>query len=289
MIGIFLKIPPLLALTGILCLPFAASAASDIPLLLSGGVYRIPVRINDVMTLNAVLDTGAGDVQIPMDVVLTLIRSGTIQQSDLLPGASYTLADGSTKKSERLLLRELRIGEHRMENVTASIGEVEGEILLGQSFLSRFPAWSIDNRRQLLVINDEAIPQPSAPAAEATPPAATTSAVPPMPAPRTSKTSALWVAQWPQDVLAIASLDDCHIDAFKNAGLPYLFMEAIPLKRLANAEDSWFTHEERAVTVVGCWVPRKGNRMDARMIRRKDSKIWNWSGNLRDGHWHKVR
>jgi predicted aspartyl protease len=28
-----------------------------------------------------------------------------------------------------------------------------GAVLLGQSFLSRFKSWSIDNRRQILILN----------------------------------------------------------------------------------------------------------------------------------------
>jgi len=48
-------------------------------------VYQIPVKINEVITLGFVLDTGAAEVNIPADVALTLYRAGTIQDSDFLP------------------------------------------------------------------------------------------------------------------------------------------------------------------------------------------------------------
>jgi predicted aspartyl protease len=35
-----------------------------------------------------------------------------------------------------------------IENVKAGIAPVAGELLLGQSFLSRFKSWSIDNAKQ---------------------------------------------------------------------------------------------------------------------------------------------
>jgi hypothetical protein len=38
-----------------------------------GGVYLVPIRINDTITLDAIVDSGASDVSMPADVVLTLI------------------------------------------------------------------------------------------------------------------------------------------------------------------------------------------------------------------------
>src|SRR5262249_24800953 len=51
----------------------------EIPLAKMGGVYQLPAEINGVLTLNFVLDSGASEVFIPADVVLTLLRTGTIQ------------------------------------------------------------------------------------------------------------------------------------------------------------------------------------------------------------------
>jgi hypothetical protein len=39
-----------------------------------------------------------------------------------------------------------------IENVKGSVADVKGELLLGQSFLSRFKSWSIDNAKQALVL-----------------------------------------------------------------------------------------------------------------------------------------
>jgi predicted aspartyl protease len=63
------------------------------------------------------------------------------------------MADGSTVPSRRFRIRSLKVGDRVLENVTGSIAPVAGSLLLGQSFLTRFKSWSIDNQRQALVLN----------------------------------------------------------------------------------------------------------------------------------------
>jgi Flp pilus assembly protein TadD len=129
-----------------------SAQAEEIPLSKEGGVYTIPVEINGVLTLQFILDSGAAEVLIPADVALTLIRAGTIQRSDFLPGRSYTLADGSTVQSPRFVLRRLKIGTRLLTQVPASIGDLSSMLLLGQSVLERFGTWSMDNQRRMLVL-----------------------------------------------------------------------------------------------------------------------------------------
>jgi predicted aspartyl protease len=126
--------------------------ASEIRLEKQGGVYTLPVRINGVITLNFVLDSGAADVAIPVDVVCTILRAGTIKESDFLPGQVYSLADGSELKSPRFLIRELEFGGIKISNVQASVAPITGQLLLGQSLLERLDGWSMDNRRHVLVL-----------------------------------------------------------------------------------------------------------------------------------------
>jgi aspartyl protease family protein len=113
------------------------------------------VRINYKITLNFVLDSGAGDVQIPMDVIRTLIRTGTISEEDFLESKDYIQVDGSTVTNERLLIKRLQVGDEVLLNVTTSISKNDGALLLGQNFLERFSGWSIDNDKQALVLGDQ--------------------------------------------------------------------------------------------------------------------------------------
>jgi clan AA aspartic protease (TIGR02281 family) len=131
----------------------ASNDAEGIPLLVEGGTFVIPVLINGQITLNFTIDSGAADVSIPADVVSTLMRTGALQKSDFVGQKIYRLADGSTVPSATFLIRSLKVGSHLLENVMGSVASAQADLLLGQSFLSRFNSWSIDNKRQVLLLN----------------------------------------------------------------------------------------------------------------------------------------
>ncbi|MEI6340268.1 MAG: retropepsin-like aspartic protease [Verrucomicrobiaceae bacterium] len=117
-----------------------------------GGTYVVPVLINNAITLDFTVDSGASDVTIPEDVVSTLMRMETIRDTDFLGERTYTLADGSKVKSKTFRIRSLKVGDHVLENVTGSVASTKGSLLLGQSFLGRFKSWSIDNTKHVLVL-----------------------------------------------------------------------------------------------------------------------------------------
>ncbi len=130
-----------------------ANPSSEIPLVEQGGTFVLPVLINNAITLSFVVDSGAADVSIPRDVFSTLIRSGTISGADIIGEQTYRLADGSTSVGMTFRIRVLKVGNRELENVTGSVAPETGTLLLGQSFLSRFNSWSIDNNRHVLLLN----------------------------------------------------------------------------------------------------------------------------------------
>jgi TPR repeat protein len=129
---------------------------AEIPLEKEGGTLVIPVLINNSIALKFIIDSGSADVSIPADVFLTLMRTGTIQDDDFLGQQTYRLADGSTVPSQTFRIRTLKVGNREIHDITGSIANVEGSLLLGQSFLARFESWSIDNQRQVLVLESGA-------------------------------------------------------------------------------------------------------------------------------------
>jgi hypothetical protein len=128
------------------------ASAVEIPLEKHGDVYSLPVRINGVIILHFILDSGASEVVIPVDVVMTLVRAGTIRESDFLPGKTYSMADSSELKSPRFIIRELELGGIRIINVPASVAPPAGDLLLGQSLLERLDSWALDNKRHALIV-----------------------------------------------------------------------------------------------------------------------------------------
>jgi predicted aspartyl protease len=119
-----------------------------------GGTYVVPVLINNAITLDFVVDSGAADVSIPADVVLTLMRTGTINEADFFGKRTYVLADGSEVPSRVFRIRSLKVGSKILNDVSGSVAPVQGSLLLGQSFLSSFKSWSIENERALLLLTD---------------------------------------------------------------------------------------------------------------------------------------
>jgi clan AA aspartic protease (TIGR02281 family) len=127
-------------------------SGESVLLVRENGVLKVPVRINNSITLNFILDSGASDVQIPEDVARTLIRMKAIAREDYLGQETYTLADGGQHRESKIRIRVLRVGNVEMNNVAASVGDTRGELLLGQSFLRKLKSWSIDNDRGVLVL-----------------------------------------------------------------------------------------------------------------------------------------
>ena len=117
----------------------------------AGGTYVVPVLINNSISLNFIVDSGASDVSIPADVAMTLIRTGTLSESDFIGHQTYVLADGSKMPSATFRLRSLKVGDKVVENVKASVAPVQGSLLLGQSFLGRLKSWSVDNKKHALL------------------------------------------------------------------------------------------------------------------------------------------
>jgi clan AA aspartic protease (TIGR02281 family) len=130
----------------------AASAGGEIALERDGQNYYVPVRVNGATTVKFVVDSGAGIVMLPSDLVDTLTKSGAIASTDQLGRSYFIAADGRRHKAARLMLRQLDVGGHTVTNLMALVGPAHAEPLLGQTFLAKFKSWTLDNRRHVLII-----------------------------------------------------------------------------------------------------------------------------------------
>jgi len=68
----------LIVITWISALIANRADAESVLLKREGGVLILPVQVNNAITLNFMIDSGASDVVIPLDVFSTLSRAGTI-------------------------------------------------------------------------------------------------------------------------------------------------------------------------------------------------------------------
>jgi clan AA aspartic protease (TIGR02281 family) len=119
----------------------------------AGGTYEVPVELNGVLKIKFMFDSGASDVSLPPDVAQTLIKAGTISNSDFIGSQRYSFADGSTALSQVFILHRIKIGNKTIYNVRASIASSsKAPMLLGQSVLQQFGKFTIDNVNQTLTI-----------------------------------------------------------------------------------------------------------------------------------------
>jgi hypothetical protein len=133
--------------------PVDHSRSAAIPLRDRNGTLTVPVIINNAITLPFIVDSGASDVTVPENVVMALLQKGSVRRSDFLDTVVAQLADGSKIPSQRFRIRSLQVGDKVVQNVIAGISPGSGTLLLGQSFLSRFKSWAIDNQRRVLILD----------------------------------------------------------------------------------------------------------------------------------------
>ena len=117
------------------------------------GAFVIPVVLNNVLTEDFIVDSGAADVSIPAEIAARLKELGTLTEADFLGQKLYQMADGSKVPSDIYRIASLKVGGMVVQNVTVRVAAERTSLLLGQSFLSRLKSWSVDNARQIMVIN----------------------------------------------------------------------------------------------------------------------------------------
>ena len=139
-----------LALLPLLALSLKSASAEQISLEREHGVYMVPVRINEAVSIPFVLDSGASEVAIPADVFMTLLRSRSVTENDFIGEGIFVTADGTKHKSEQFILREVQAGTHVIADVVANVVPIEGDPLLGRVFSLCLPSWSIDNNSHVL-------------------------------------------------------------------------------------------------------------------------------------------
>jgi hypothetical protein len=119
-----------------------------------GELFAVPVVVNEKTVLRFTIDSASSDVSISENVFSTLMRSGALNPEDMIDTQNYRLANGTEQKSPRFRFRSLRVGNVELRGVIGSIVTQDGDLLLGQSFLSRLKSWSIDNERHVLLLNE---------------------------------------------------------------------------------------------------------------------------------------
>lgn len=118
------------------------------------GVLFIPIKINGVLKIDAMIDTGAAECNIPPCIANTLVKTKTLVSENILPNLFYTLADGTMLECKRFLIKSLKIGNKTIYNVECSVSKSDSApILLGGSALKKLKAIKINYKNNTVTID----------------------------------------------------------------------------------------------------------------------------------------
>jgi aspartyl protease family protein len=123
-----------------------------IPLERIDNMHYITVEVNG-MKLKFMLDTGCSDILISVAEATVLMKQGLLKEKDILGENESEIADGTIVEGDIINLRTLKIGNKTLKNVKATVFYYpHANLLLGQSVLSRFGKYTIDNKRNELIL-----------------------------------------------------------------------------------------------------------------------------------------
>jgi len=115
------------------------------------GVRYVPMKING-QQLNFVFDTGASSICISTLEAAILVKNGLLSEDNIIGQQGYIDANGRFSVGTVINLDSVQIGNRKLENVEATIIEnPRAECLLGQTVLSRFGKYTIDNKKNEIV------------------------------------------------------------------------------------------------------------------------------------------
>ena len=123
------------------------------PVLSNSGIYEVNVSLNNVLKIDMIFDTGASEVYFTPDIVMTLFKTKTITEDDLLEGAMFMDANGNVNKSIRFNLKSMQIGNIKLENIPCAVSSnVNGANLLGLSALRKLGKFEFDFNQAIIKV-----------------------------------------------------------------------------------------------------------------------------------------
>lgn len=122
-----------------------------IPLTLDGNIFTMRASINKV-PLEFVFDSGASDCSLNENTFERLVKISGASIFKKISDGLYQMADGSIKNQSRYIVSSMSIGNQVIKNIRVAITPNGSPNILGHSFIANFSNWSIDQKRQILVL-----------------------------------------------------------------------------------------------------------------------------------------
>ena len=132
---------------------------AEIALTRRHGTFMVKGMVNNCLTFEFHLDSGAADVTLSRNHFEQLKAARAVFPAEIAGEDTYVMADGRTATQEIFLIRSLQLGPMTVRNVRAAVMPGDAPPLLGMSFLGRFHAWSVNNHREVLSLNFGSLPE----------------------------------------------------------------------------------------------------------------------------------
>lgn len=114
------------------------------------GVYTLPCKVNGI-PMKFIFDTGASNVSISLTEAQFLAKQGLLKDNEILDSVKYQIANGEVKEGTRIILRQIEIDGHVLNNVEAFIThEINSPLLLGQSAISKLGKIEIEGNKLVI-------------------------------------------------------------------------------------------------------------------------------------------
>ena len=108
------------------------------------GVYQIPCKVNGI-EMKFIFDTGASNISISKTEASFLAKQGLLKEDDIIGTQKFRIADGSITEGTKIIIREIKLGDIFINDVSATvIDNNDAPLLFGQSALSKFGRFEIE-------------------------------------------------------------------------------------------------------------------------------------------------
>jgi clan AA aspartic protease (TIGR02281 family) len=127
--------------------PKPVAKRSSIPLNVQNDSMMLNVGLG-TQTVTMMLDTGATSSVVTEAVANILVRNGHARWTG---EEQFSMADGSVRTAQTILISEVRIGSHVVRNMRAAVTSNRTDMLLGFSVLKAIGPFTIDTRTNELI------------------------------------------------------------------------------------------------------------------------------------------
>lgn len=128
------------------------SGVIEVALYRTPGAFYVNASINGSPPIKFQLDTGASTVAMPLSMAMRLTNDGYLSRTEFRGMGSAQIANGSSMRTARFMLSSMTLGGVTVHDVPCMVGPEGTSFLLGLGVLNKFPRWSIDNRRAVLIV-----------------------------------------------------------------------------------------------------------------------------------------